>query len=573
MNTQRDADAPKVTGALKADAQLMQDVFRGMIDEPASAFDFVRPMAESANPMFWFGLQQKLVSEHTKLLTEVLTGNPMGPKAGEGDRRFRASEWEETLWFRWLRDSYLVNSGLAAEALENADLDEDTREKLGFYLRVAVEAASPANYPMTNPEAIKHAIETRGESMAAGARNLLEDLEKGYISLTDEAAFQIGVNIAASDGEVIYENEVIQLIQYRPLTEKVHERPLLIIPPFVNKFYIMDLEPEASYVRWCVEQGHRVFLTSFVNPGADEEKLTYDDYIERGVIKALEVAREVTGQPDANVVGFCSGGVLTVSAMAPLIARGQKDWVRSLTIMTAPLDLSDPGEIGVYMDSPFMRSRARSLKNGGVMQARDINAAFSMLKADDLVWANVSSRYLKGEKHRPFGLLFWNSDPAGLPGPMFAWFLEHTYIGNKLIEPGAAIVCGAPLDMGQVDVPVYAFAAIEDHIVPWKTGYDSARRLGGNVRFCLGGGGHIAGSMNPASKNRRNHWLAEGAMPDDADTWFASAQEHQGSWWNDWGPWVARHGGPLIEASPDIGSDRYEPIEPAPGRYVRVRAV
>ena len=275
-----------------------------------------------------------------------------------------------------------------------------------------------------------------------------------------------------------------------------------------------------------------------------------------------------------NVLAFCTGGTLTTTAFAPLIASKRKSWVKSLTLLAAGLEFTDVGEIGVYMDSPYMRARARSLAGGGVMPARDLAAAFTALKANDLVWSNVVSRYLKGKPHVPFGLLYWNSDPTSLPGPAYAWYLEHTYMGNKLVRQGETAVCGKPLDLRKIKLPTYAMGAVEDHIVPWKGAYESARYLGPKVRFCLGGGGHIAGTMNPASKNRRNYWVGSSdELPPDADTWMAQAKSVKGSWWNDWGQWLKPFAGKLIDAPKSIGSDKHPPIEPAPGRYVRERSV
>lgn len=546
-----------------------------VVVDPAGFAELSQALA--LNPMFWLRLQQCLMQEHWGLFTRMFVPSAAGPAAahaGEQDRRFSAPEWEQNPWFRWLRDAYLINSRVVTEAIEQADLKPEQREKLAFYTRLAAEAMSPANFPLTNPEAIKTAIETRGESVAAGARHVVEDLRRGYVSLTDEAHFEIGRNIAATPGEVIFENRVIQLIHYRPLTEKVHQRPMLFIPPFVNKFYLMDLEPESSFVRWTVEQGHQLFLTSFKNATESERSLTWDDYVTDGVLRAMEVVRDVTGQKDMNLLAFCTGGTLAATAFAPLIAKKRKSWVKSFTLLAAGLDFTDVGEIGVYMDSPFMRHKAASLKHGGVMPARELAAAFTALKANDLVWGNVVNHYLKGKPHAPFGLLYWNSDPTSLPGPMYAWYLAHTYMGNKLVKPNEAVVCGAPVDLGAIDLPTYAMGAIEDHIVPWRGAYESARRLGTSVRFCLGGGGHIAGTMNPASKNRRSYWVGKSAdLPEEPDKWFADAQSLKGSWWNDWGQWLKPHLGPSIEAPETLGCKAHVPIEPAPGRYVRERSV
>lgn len=544
--------------------------------DPAGLAELAQVLAQ--RPAFWFTLQQRLMQEHWALIMQMFLPAPAEKPAQGGsgvtDRRFAAPEWEQHPWFRWLRDAYLVNSRAVLDAIDAADLTPEQCQKLVFYTRLATEAMSPANFPHTNPEAIQSAIDTHGESLVAGARHVMKDIGRGFVSLTDETHFEIGRNIAATEGEVIFENKLMQLIHYRPLTPTVHQRPLLFIPPFVNKFYLMDLEPENSFVRWTVEQGHQLFLTSFKNATKRERDLTWDDYVTDGVIKAMEVVREVSGQADLNLLAFCTGGTLAATAFAPLAASGRRNWVQSVTLLAAGLDFTDVGEIGVYMDSPFMRQKAASLRNGGVMPAQELAAAFTALKANDLVWGNVVNHYLKGKPHAPFGLLYWNSDPTSLPGPMYAWYLAHTYLGNRLVQPNGAIVCGRPVDLRSIDLPTYAVAAIEDHIVPWGGAYESARMLGNNVRFCLTGGGHIAGTMNPASKNRRNYWInARSDLPQRADEWHSGAQSHKGSWWNDWGQWVGAIAGPQIAAPEHLGSARYAPIEPAPGRFVRERSV
>lgn len=578
MRPNMKTDLVKLASNVQSDSKALQELVTSLMAEPSTLADVAQALTKNANPMFWLGLQQQVMQEHGKLLARTLAfpfahaENETTPAAE--DRRFSAPEWNETPWFRWLRDTYLINSKLAMEAIQKAELDPPTRQKLAFYTRLMIEALSPANNPLANPEAIKAAFETRGESLAAGARHLLEDMARGYVSLTDESAFEIGRNIAATPGEVIFENEVMQLIQYRPLTPKVHQRPMLFVPPFINKYYIMDLEPESSFVRWTIEQGHQVFLVSFKNTTEAERHLSWDDYVRDGVIAAMQVVRETTGSKDMNVLAFCTGGTLTTSAFAPLIASKRKSWVKSLTLLAAGLEFTDVGEIGVYMDSPYMRARARALAGGGVMPARDLAAAFTSLKANDLVWTNVVNHYLKGKPHAPFGLLYWNSDPTSLPGPLYSWYLEHTYMGNKLVRQGETTVCGKALDLRKIKLPTYAMAAFEDHIVPWKGAYESARYLGPKVRFCLGGGGHIAGTMNPASKNRRNYWVSDKAeLPPDADNWMASAQSVKGSWWNDWGEWLKPFSGKLVAAPKSIGSHKHSPIEPAPGRYVRERSV
>ena len=486
------------------------------------------------------------------------------------DKRFSAPEWSELPLFRYYRDSYLLTSRMMMEAVEKADLDAAMRQRMRFFMRQYLDAAAPSNYLLTNPEALKTALESGGKSLEEGVRNLAADIEKGRISMTDEQAFEIGRNIAVSPGGVVFENEVMQLIQYAPLTKQVHERPLVIVPPCINKFYIMDLQPENSLVRFAVEQGHTVFLVSWRNVKPPLDTLTWDDYLEKGIVAALDTARAVTGAKQVNALGFCIGGTLLCSALAVLARKKQKP-VASLTLMTALLDFTDVGEIRVYLDRNFVEKREKQLAKGGVVPGAELASAFSSLRANDLVWTYVVNNYLKGKQPPAFDLLYWNADSTNLPGPMYGYYLRNTYQDNKLAKPDALTMLGEPVDLRRVDMPAFVMAAREDHIVPWKGGYASARCLGGPVKFVLGASGHIAGAINPASKNKRSYWIHERLL-DDPDQWFAKAQEMPGSWWNPWAEWLKGHGGKLVAARAKLGGPRGRVIEPAPGRYVKERA-
>jgi polyhydroxyalkanoate synthase len=369
---------------------------------------------------------------------------------------------------------------------------------------------------------------------------------------------------------VVYENDLIQLIQYSPLTDKVHERPLVMVPPCINKFYIMDLQPENSLVRYAVEQGNTVFMVSWRNVKPPLDKLTWDDYLDMGVIAALEEARAITGADKVNALGFCIGGTLLASALAVLAKKRRKP-VASLTLMTALLEFSDVGEIRVYIDKNFVAKREKQLSKGGIVPGAELASAFSSLRANDLVWSYVVSNYLKGQQPPAFDLLYWNGDSTNLPGPMYAYYLRNTYDDNKLVQPDALTMCGVPVDLGRVDMPAFVFAAREDHIVPWKGGYESARYLGGTVKFVLGASGHIAGSINPAAKGKRSFWTNE-RLGDDPDKWFAQSKEVPGSWWVPWTKWLKPYAGKLVAARTKLGDAKHRPIEPAPGRYVKERA-
>jgi polyhydroxyalkanoate synthase len=421
-----------------------------------------------------------------------------------------------------------------------------------------------------------------GESLKSGLQNLLADMQRGKITMTDENAFEVGKNVATTEGAVVYETQLMQLIQYKPLTAKVYARPFLFVPPAINKFYILDLQPENSMIRFAIEQGHTVFVLSWKNPQQSESAITWDDYLELGPIAAIHAVQEITGAKDLNVLGFCVGGTILTAALAVLHARGEKP-AASLTLMTALLDFEDTGVLDVFIDESHVRMREKSLGKGGLMSGRDLNNTFSSLRPNDLVWNYVVSNYLEGKQPPAFDLLYWNGDSTNLPGPMYAWYLRNCYLENNLRVPNKVKSCGVSLNIGLVNVPAYVFSAKEDHIVPWKAGYASARVLPGtdgkgkDVRYVLGASGHIAGSINPASKNKRCYWAQPVAakpvgLPADSEAWLAGADEVPGSWWSDWSTWLAQFGGPMKPAPKGYGNSRYKVIEPAPGRYVKEKA-
>jgi polyhydroxyalkanoate synthase len=528
----------------------------------------------TAKPQTLLDLQGKYMQEQMNLWMQAFQPEAKAKDKAQAhpvaDKRFSAPEWNELPLFRYYRDAYLLTSRMMMEAVEDADMDAATKRRMRFFMRQYLDAAAPSNYLATNPEALKAALESGGKTVEEGMKNLLGDMEKGRISMTDEGAFEVGRNIAVTQGAVVFENDLIQLIQYTPLTAKVHERPLVMVPPCINKFYIMDLQPENSLVRYAIEQGHTVFMVSWRNVKPPLDKLTWDDYLEMGVIAAIEEARAITGADKVNALGFCIGGTLLSSALA-VLARKKRKPVASLTLMTALLEFTDVGEIRVYIDKNFVEKREKKLAKGGIVPGAELASAFSSLRANDLVWPYVVSNYLKGQQPPPFDLLYWNGDSTNLPGPMYGYYLRNTYQDNKLIEPDALTMCGVPVDLRRVDMPAFVFAAREDHIVPWKAAYESARYLGGPVKFVLGASGHIAGSINSASKNKRSYWVND-RLGADADKWFAQSAEEPGSWWVPWAKWLKPYGGRLVAARAKLGDARHRPIEPAPGRYVKERA-
>jgi polyhydroxyalkanoate synthase len=487
------------------------------------------------------------------------------------DRRFAGAEWRESLYHDYLKQHYLLGARLIHGLVEAAALAPEAKQRLRFYARQFVDMLSPANFAATNPEVMKAALASEGQTLAQGLRNLIGDVEKRRISQTDESAFEVGRNLATTPGAVVYENDVIQLIQYAPATPTVRARPFVMVPPCINKFYIMDLAPENSFVRYAVERGNTAFMVSWRNITPEVGHLEWDDYIRDGVLCAFEVVTEITGADRLNVLGYCVGGTMLGAALALLAARGE-DRIESATFFTALLDFSDVGDLAVFVDPAGVEAVERQLGSGGVKEGRDLATVFNAMRANDLVWSYVVNNYLKGKHPDPFDILYWNSDSTNLAGPWYAWYIRNTYLENNLRVPGKVSTCGVPIDLGRVRVPTYVLATREDHIVPWKGAYQTTQLLKGDARFVLGASGHIAGVINPASKNRRSYWT-NAHVPASADEWLGGATEQRGSWWGDWDAWLARFAGGEVPAPARFGNAKHAPIEDAPGRYVKLRVV
>jgi polyhydroxyalkanoate synthase len=451
--------------------------------------------------------------------------------------------------------------------------DAKTKSRVRFAVQQWIDASAPSNFLAFNAEAQKKAIDTQGESIAKGVANLLHDMKQGHVSMTDESVFEVGKNVATTEGAVVFENGLFQLIEYKPLTAKVYERPFLLVPPCINKFYILDLQPANSLIRYCVEQGHRTFVVSWRNPDESLAKATWDDYIEDAVMQAIGVTQDITGADTINALGFCVGGTMLANALAVLAARGEEP-VNSATFLTTLIDFTDTGILDLFIDENFVKYREMQYADGGLMPGRDLATTFSFLRPNDLVWNYVVGNYLKGESPPPFDLLYWNSDATNLPGPYYAWYLRQTYLENNLVKPGVATVCGEKIDLGQVKLPVYIYGSREDHIVPIAGSYASTQVFPGKKRFVMGASGHIAGVINPPAAGKRSHWLGTGnKFPADVNQWIASATEHKGSWWTDWSEWLKPLAGKQVAAPKGYGKGkRYAAIEPAPGRYVKAKA-
>lgn len=521
-------------------------------------------------------LQQEFIGRHGQLWQAQMSRKRDQPSPdvalpAAGDRRFAAPEWATSPVYDYLRQSYLINAEYLTKLVEVIPAaDEGARSRLRFVTRQYVDALAPSNFAATNPEFIKTALATEGQSITAGIKNLIADIGKGSISMTDDQAFEVGRNLAVTPGAVVFENELIQLIQYSPLTDQVAERPLVMVPPCINKFYILDLQPENSFVRYAVEQGNTVFMVSWRNPRAEQANLTWDDYIEFGVLTALKVAAAICKVKKVNALGFCVGGTILSSALAVAKARGE-DPVASLTLLTTLLDFSEPGELGCFIDENSVAQREQTIGKGGLLKGSELSSVFSSLRANDLIWQYVVGNYLKGGKPTAFDLLFWNADSTNLPGPFAAWYLRNLYLENSLRVPGKLAMCGVGADLGGVDMPAFLYASREDHIVPWKTSYLSRSLLGGKTMFTMGASGHIAGVINPAAKNKRSYWASESDSV-DPDAWLAAATEHKGSWWPRWSTWLAGFGGNACAACGRLGNATHKPSEPAPGRYVKQSA-
>jgi polyhydroxyalkanoate synthase len=528
----------------------------------------------AANLQFSQEKLQELQQQYLKEAAELMAQGAKLQAPVAADKRFSSAAWASNPVAAFTAALYLLNSRTLLGLTEALEADAKTRNRLRFAVEQGLAAAAPSNFLAFNAEAQQKAIETQGESIAKGLQNLLHDVQQGHVSMTDESLFTVGKNVATTEGAVVFENELFQLIEYKPLTAKVFERPFLLVPPCINKYYILDLQPENSLVRYAVAQGHRTFVVSWRNPDASLATKTWDDYIEHAVIQAIAVTSDIAGKVGTdgaiNALGFCVGGTLLTTAMAVLAARGEKP-VASATLLTTLLDFQDTGILDVFIDEAFVQFREKEMGQGGLMKGRDLASTFSFLRPNDLVWNYVVGNYLKGETPPPFDLLYWNSDATNLPGPFYAWYLRNTYLENNLVQAGAATVCGEKIDLGLLDLPVYIYGSREDHIVPIGGAYASTQVLPGKKRFVMGASGHIAGVINPPAKNKRCYWTND-KLPTSMDDWLQSAQEHPGSWWTDWSAWLKGQAGKLIAAPKSYGSRKYKVVEPAPGRYVKAKA-
>ena len=530
------------------------------------------PIPVSVAPEVLADIQADFSQEWLRLCDEAQRGVLTPP----ADRRFRGAAWAASGQHLLMAHAYLLSARVLSRMVDAAQVGEPLRNRLRFSIMQWVDALSPSNFLVFNPDAQQSIIDTAGKALSDGLANLANDLRKGRISQTDESQFEIGRNVATTPGQVVFQNALFQLIQYAPLTDTVHQRPLVIVPPNINKFYILDLQPANSFVRYAVAQGHTVFMVSWRNPLASDQdgvdQATWTEYLDNAVLKALQVAGDICGQDQVNALGFCVGGTMLASALALAQARGEHP-VASLTLLTTLLDFHDAGVLQVFVDEVHALLRDQQIGQRGLMPGRDLATTFSFLRPNELVWNYVVGNYLKGQTPPAFDLLFWNGDSTNLPGPFFTWYFRNTYLENNLKVPGRARAGDTALDLTRLKMPTYLYGSREDHIVPWTSAYASTQLLRGPLRFVLGASGHIAGVINPPEAGKRSYWTSdETVLPGDPGAWLAQATEYAGSWWPDWTQWLTPHAGAKRRARIKAGNARYAPIEPAPGSYVKVRA-
>ena len=553
-------------------ATQMQEAFKGMLPQLDGASTGAQQSIQFDAAKLQL-VQQSYIDGATALWNQSLqAGNAIAPAQ---DRRFSAPAWNENPVSKFSAAAYLLNAKALSAMAEAVVGDDKTKARVRFAVEQSLAATAPSNFMALNADALKKAIDSNGQSIGQGIKNLLHDMQQGHVSMTDESQFEVGKNVATTEGAVVFENEFFQLLEYKALTKTVHEKPFLLVPPCINKFYILDLQPENSLIRYAAAQGHRTFVVSWRNPDESMNSKTWDDYIEYAAIKAIAVVQDITGAKTINTLGFCVGGTILATALSVLAARGEKP-AASLTLLTSLLDFTDTGILDIFIDEKSVAYREKEMGRGGLLKGQELASTFSFLRPNDLVWNYVVGNYLKGETPPPFDLLYWNSDSTNLPGPFYAWYLRNTYFENNMVKPGKLNVCGQKIDLRNLDMPAYLYGSREDHIVPIGGAYASTQHLPGKKRFVMGASGHIAGVINPPAKNKRSYWtndkLPANKFPVTQADWQQSATEHPGSWWTDWSNWLKSHAGKQVAAPKTYGSPRHKVIEAAPGRYVKAKA-
>ena len=541
-------------------AKAYMDLYSRMFSNPAGLAAF------SSNMMMDY--LQLWQSSWMKMMGMQVT--PVAVPA-KGDGRFKDDDWSSNFLFDYIKQSYLITARHIQHAVANVEgLPAVSEKKVAFFTRQYVDALSPSNFAMTNPQVLRETVASGGQNLLKGLDNLLGDIEKGGISMTDESAFQLGRNVATTPGKVVFQTELMQLVQFLPTTREACKTPLVIVPPWINKYYILDLRERNSFIKWALDQGHTVFVLSWVNPDARLAQMGFEDYMKQGPLAALDAVAKATGERQVNFIGYCLGGTLLGATLGFLSHENQIDRVRSATFFVSLLDFSAPGELGVFIDEAQVDKLEKKMNERGYLEGSEMATTFNLLRANDLVWSFVINNYLMGKDPFPFDLLYWNSDATRMPARMHSFYLRNMYLKNLLGVPGGITLEGVPIDLSKVKVPAYFISTAEDHIAPWKTTYKGSQYLGGEVRFVLGGSGHIAGIVNPPAAKKYHYWTND-ARPDSADDWFATATQHPGSWWEDWQAWMnQQNAGEKVPARVP-GDGELKPLEDGPGSYVMLR--
>lgn len=540
------------------------DMYKTWIDATARAIE---------NPVEFQRKQAEVLADYMKIWTNAYArymGEESTPiyQADPKDRRFRDATWNQDFMFDFLKQSYLFTTKWTHDYIDNIrGLDSRTKNKLEFYTKQYLDAVAPSNFALTNPEVIRETINTKGENLVNGLRHLMEDMERNKIKTTDEAAFKLGTNIATTPGKVIFRNDLMELIQYEPLQAQTYERPLLIIPAWINKYYILDLSKDNSFVRWAVEQGYTVFMISWVNPTKELAHKTFDDYMIEGPLAALDAIEKATGEKEVTACGYCLGGTLLTCTLAYMKAKGDER-IKAITYLTTMVDFANSGDLCLFIDEEHLEKIDKQMQKHGVLDGNDMSTIFSILRANDLIWSFVINNYLMGREPFPFDILYWNGDATRLPADTHSFYLRNMYLKNALTRKGGISLAGTPIDVSKIDVPIYSLATKEDHIAPWKTVYSTTQLVKSKVKFVLSASGHVAGVVNPPAKSKYHYFIAENT-PKDPEAWFASAKEYSGSWWLDWNKWLGALSGPKVPA-PKPGSGKLKPLCDAPGTYVKI---
>lgn len=541
-------------------SKLFTDLYTRLMSDPVRL--------AHAHMAFW--QDYMTLMQNSTLRMMGVESDPVRP-ADDRDKRFAHDSWDDNPFFDFVKQSYLLTADYLHSTVDRAEgLDDKTRRKIDFYTRQFVSATSPSNFLATNPEVLELTVKTRGQNLVDGLNKLLEDLERGNgrlkIRQTHPEAFEVGKDLAITPGKVVYRNELMELIQYSPQTEEVARRPLLFVPPWINKYYILDLKPKNSFVKWLVDQGFTVFVISWCNPSAELAEKRFEDYMHQGPLAALDAVEQIVGERDVNMVGYCLGGTLLASTLAWMADKGVEG-VHSATFLTTLLDFESPGELEVFIDEEQLQALERQMNEKGFLAGPQMAATMSSLRSNDLIWSFFVNNYLKGEDPFPFDLLFWNQDATNMPARMHTFYLRKMYLENKLREPGGIELGGVEIDLRDVKVPNYFVSAKEDHIAPWHACYTGSKLLGGRGRFVLGGSGHIAGVINPPEKQKYGYWT-NSRRPKDPEAWLANAEQHEGSWWLDWVDWLKpKRGGSVPAREP--GGGVLKPLADAPGQYVK----